>query len=323
MVPSSELQNFTARFIMVNGVAALPVTRHKEGEFDLAAYALDLWNIILTQRFTIEDQSGCARDLPQFAKFYQKLKAYELNYGEEDDDSAEKVVGDGDGVGKGRGEAASLMQASRIMVPFDLHVLGTRGSKIQAVGLQQVGARMWDSGTAYGLTQALALLQYFEEQKMSFVQKKVIELGSGTGILGILTVLLGGDVTITDKPEVLKQMEWNVAVNIPSSCRSRIKVRALSWGYDHTLFPSDYDYVLCADIMYDFASFPLILKTLLHLSNEKTIIYFASTMSMGYTLINSGYQFLSQHFNSKLVYRNEAKDVRVYKMTKMSNNDLV
>ncbi|XP_041035214.1 EEF1A lysine methyltransferase 3-like [Carcharodon carcharias] len=176
------------------------------------------------------------------------------------------------------------------------------------------GSIVWDA--------ALALLQYFEEQKMSFVQKKVIELGSGTGILGILTVLLGGDVTITDKPEVLKQMEWNVAVNIPSSCRSRIKVRALSWGYDHTSFPSDYDYILCADIMYDSESFPLILKTLLHLSNENTIIYFASTMSIGHGLINSGYKFLSQHFNSKLVYRNEAKDVRVYKMTKMSNNDL-
>ncbi|XP_020368749.1 EEF1A lysine methyltransferase 3-like [Rhincodon typus] len=172
------------------------------------------------------------------------------------------------------------------------------------------GSKVWDA--------ALTLLQYFEEQKMSFSEKKVIELGSGTGILGIVTALLGGNVTITDKPELLKQMEWNVLVNIPSTCQSRIKVRALSWGYDHMLFPSDYDYILCTDIMYAYDSVPLILRTLLHLSNEKTIIYFASTMSFGYSVINSGHQILFKYFNSQLVCRNEVNDVRVYIMTKIT-----
>ncbi|XP_078420596.1 EEF1A lysine methyltransferase 3-like [Cetorhinus maximus] len=166
------------------------------------------------------------------------------------------------------------------------------------------------------LLPALGLCQYFEEQKMNFSQKKVIELGAGTGILSILTALLGGDVTVTDKPQLLKQIETNVSANVPSSCRPPVKIRALSWGSDHTLFPSDYDYILGGDIVYTSASIPLLLKTLQHLSNERTVIYFASTMSICLRLVTSGYQTLFQYFDSDLVCRYENRDVNLYRMTK-------
>ncbi|XP_067897820.1 EEF1A lysine methyltransferase 3-like [Heterodontus francisci] len=180
--------------------------------------------------------------------------------------------------------------------------------------------RKYQASEKHEVGSALGLCQYFEEQKMSFSQKKVIELGAGTGILSILTVLLGGDVTITDKPQLLKQIEQNVSINIPSSFRPRVKIHALSWGYDHTLFPSEYDYILGTDIMYTRASVPLILKTLQHLSNEKTVIYFASKMSIGCGLVSSGYETLSQYFDSDLVYRYENKDVNLYRMRKKAPN---
>lgn len=41
------------------------------------------------------------------------------------------------------------------------------------------------------MPQALALCQYFEEQQLDFQGKQVIELGAGTGIVGILATLLG------------------------------------------------------------------------------------------------------------------------------------
>lgn len=41
------------------------------------------------------------------------------------------------------------------------------------------------------LFQGVALCRYFEKQNASFTGKTVIELGSGTGIVGILTTLLG------------------------------------------------------------------------------------------------------------------------------------
>eukprot|EP00061_Rhincodon_typus_P015735 g43584.t1 len=123
---------------------------------------------------------------------------------------------------------------------------------------------------------------YFEKENINFIGKKVIELGSGTGIVGILTTLLGkfrnykyniilescylghhkhlphvdchhdplirGDVTITDKSIVMKQIDNNIAINVPAACRHRIKARPLMWGEDHTNFPTGYDFILGSDI---------------------------------------------------------------------------
>ncbi|XP_060690397.1 EEF1A lysine methyltransferase 3-like [Hemiscyllium ocellatum] len=172
----------------------------------------------------------------------------------------------------------------------------------------EFGTMVWNAG--------LGLCQYFEEQKMDFSHKKVIELGAGTGILSILTVLLGGDVTITDNPQLLQQIELNVSANIPSSMKSRVQIRALSWGLDESQFPSDYDYILGGDIVYNRSSLPLILKTLQHLCNESTVIYFASTMSISRELITSSYRTLFQYFDSDLVCRYENVDVNLYRMTK-------
>ncbi|XP_038672792.1 EEF1A lysine methyltransferase 3-like isoform X2 [Scyliorhinus canicula] len=163
-------------------------------------------------------------------------------------------------------------------------------------------------------TKALGLCQYFEKEGIRFSDKKVIELGAGTGIVSILVALLGGDVTITDKPELLSGIERNVSFNIPSSFKPQVKVRALRWGLDINQFPSDYDYILCSDIMYIHDSIPLILETLLHLSNEKTTIYFASTLSYGKNVTRLGHVTLSQYFQTELVCRYGFKDINVYRM---------
>ncbi|XP_038672787.1 EEF1A lysine methyltransferase 3-like isoform X1 [Scyliorhinus canicula] len=173
------------------------------------------------------------------------------------------------------------------------------------------------SGRGYGSLvweAALGLCQYFEKEGIRFSDKKVIELGAGTGIVSILVALLGGDVTITDKPELLSGIERNVSFNIPSSFKPQVKVRALRWGLDINQFPSDYDYILCSDIMYIHDSIPLILETLLHLSNEKTTIYFASTLSYGKNVTRLGHVTLSQYFQTELVCRYGFKDINVYRM---------
>ncbi|XP_038673425.1 EEF1A lysine methyltransferase 3-like isoform X2 [Scyliorhinus canicula] len=163
-------------------------------------------------------------------------------------------------------------------------------------------------------TQARGLCQYFEKEELIFSNKKVIELGAGTGIVSILVALLGGDVTITDKPELLNRIKRNVSFNIPSSFKPQVKVRALRWGLDINQFPSDYDYILCSDILYLHGSIPLILETLLHLSNRNTIVYFASTMFYGQEVTRKGHVTLSQYFKTELVCRYDAEDVNVYRM---------
>lgn len=179
---------------------------------------------------------------------------------------------------------------------------------VNPVSELEFGTVIWDG--------ALGLCQYFDEHKINFSQKKVIELGAGTGMLGILIALLGAEVTITDKPNLLRQIQQNVSVNIPSSDIPRVKVRALSWGHDHIQFPSDYDVIMGTDIVYIPESVPLILKTLQHLSNERTVIYLASTMSICPKVIASGYGALSEHFDSNLVHKYIDKDVHVYRLTR-------
>ncbi|XP_058442095.1 EEF1A lysine methyltransferase 3 isoform X3 [Marmota monax] len=94
-----------------------------------------------------------------------------------------------------------------------------------------VAAGVWDS--------ALSLCNYFESQNVDFRGKKVIELGAGTGIVGILAALQGGDVTITDLPVALEQIKGNVQANVPAGGRAQVEplLFATFWGRILTLPP--------------------------------------------------------------------------------------
>ncbi|XP_059799785.1 uncharacterized protein LOC132377519 [Hypanus sabinus] len=125
-----------------------------------------------------------------------------------------------------------------------------------------------------------------------------------------------GDVTITDRPNVLKQTEHNVAASVPASCRNRANIRALSWGLDHTQFPTDYDFILDGEIVYVAKTYPLLLKTPQHLSCERTTIYLSSKMWQDFQ-VNSFYEeILPKRFHCQLVNRNEEDNINVYKVTK-------
>ncbi|XP_078089685.1 EEF1A lysine methyltransferase 3-like [Mustelus asterias] len=171
-----------------------------------------------------------------------------------------------------------------------------------------ISAIIWEAG--------LVLCQYFEQEKISFAGKKVIELGSGTGIVGILAVLLGGDVTLTDQSTVLNQIKFNITNNVPVVNQQLAKVSALLWGENQDQFPTDYDFILGSDIVYSSRDYPALIKTLQHLSNQNTVIYICSKMrdSMGATDFHK--KLLPQHFNSEIVHRTEDKEINVFKVTK-------
>uniref|UniRef100_UPI00398E835D EEF1A lysine methyltransferase 3-like n=1 Tax=Pristiophorus japonicus TaxID=55135 RepID=UPI00398E835D len=171
-----------------------------------------------------------------------------------------------------------------------------------------ISAIIWEAG--------LVLCSFFEQEKISFSGKKVIELGSGTGIVGILAILLGGEVTLTDQPIVLNQIEFNIDKNIPAAIKQHSKVSALRWGENQDQFPTDYDVILGSDIVYSPQDFPSLLRTLRHLSNANTVIYICSKMRESMGAMNFHNKLVPQHFNSEIVHRNEDKEINVYKVTK-------
>ncbi|XP_075118966.1 EEF1A lysine methyltransferase 3 [Leptodactylus fuscus] len=172
-----------------------------------------------------------------------------------------------------------------------------------------VAAPVWDA--------ALSLCNYFEEHKLDFKGKKVIELGAGTGIVGILVSLLGGLVTITDLPHALPQIRKNISVNvaldhIPNVC-------ALSWGIDQVHFPQDYDFVLGADIVYLKETYDHLVQTLLHLCGPRTTILLSSKMRKEHGAMDFFQNILPQYFNVEIVKRNAEGDINIYRVTRFQN----
>ncbi|WRT70527.1 uncharacterized protein IL334_007525 [Kwoniella shivajii] len=118
--------------------------------------------------------------------------------------------------------------------------------------------------------------------------KKVLELGSGTGLVGIVAGLLdpSSEVWVTDQEILLDLMEINAELNIPSPIpiptptwttsnitsvigRRNVHAVELNWGED--LSDSDIpieeiDLVLAADCVYFEPAFPLLIKTLCDLA---------------------------------------------------------
>ncbi|XP_038646275.1 EEF1A lysine methyltransferase 3-like [Scyliorhinus canicula] len=169
-----------------------------------------------------------------------------------------------------------------------------------------VSCYVWAPGTV--------LCRYFEAEKFDFTGKKVIELGSGTGIVGIFVALLGGDVIMTDRHDVVKQIEYNIVANVPPSCRHRAQTRALAWGIDQDTFVADVDVVLGSDIVYNPPQFPGLLKTLRYFCREKTTIYLCSDVKYREGSAQFHDELVPELFHSELIHTSGTNSI--FKVTK-------
>ncbi|KAG2148071.1 putative methyltransferase-domain-containing protein [Suillus clintonianus] len=89
--------------------------------------------------------------------------------------------------------------------------------------------------------------------------KKIVELGSGTGLVGLVAGALGGTVWITDQAPMLDIMQQNVTLNNLQSC---VSVRELNWGETLLSDMPPPELILAADCVYFEPAFPLLVQTL-------------------------------------------------------------
>ena len=94
--------------------------------------------------------------------------------------------------------------------------------------------KMWDG--AFILSKFLES-DYFGEGYLR--GKRCVELGSGTGLVGMVAWLLGARVTLTDREDCLEVTRQNVRFNTERLCKehpllqsSMIDVCPLSWGME-------------------------------------------------------------------------------------------
>jgi len=133
-----------------------------------------------------------------------------------------------------------------------------------------LGGTVWDT--------ALVLIKYFEYlpefPQDYFKGKRIIELGGGTGVIGVTVAVLGADTIVTDRKSLLGLIQRNVEHN---NVTERCKAIELNWGDDCTKFYPPFDLVLASDVVatpYK-ADYAKLLKTLDDLSDQHTTIYLA------------------------------------------------
>ncbi|NXP61446.1 MT21A methyltransferase, partial [Chloropsis cyanopogon] len=189
-----------------------------------------------------------------------------------------------------------------------------------------VAAVVWDA--------AVVLCAYLEMGGIDVRDRSVIELGAGTGLLGIVVTLLGkgffcepcplsplgARVTITDRAAALEFLESNVQANLPPELRPRAVVKELTWGKDLDKFsPGEFDFILGADIVYLEETFAELLQTLEHLCSERAVILLSCRIRYERDL--KFLKMLRERFSVSEVHYDSSKDVHIYKAQRGSCKD--
>ncbi|CAL8288696.1 unnamed protein product [Lota lota] len=170
-----------------------------------------------------------------------------------------------------------------------------------------VAAVVWDA--------AVVLAMYLELGQVELRGRSVIELGAGTGLVGIVAALLGARVTITDREPALELLSANVRANVPADLQGSASVSELSWGSGLERFPAGgYHLVLGADIVYLEETFPALLGTLDHLCSDVTAVLLACKIR--YERDSRFLDLLRKGFSVDEVHFDRQRDIHVYRAVK-------
>ncbi|XP_031147834.1 protein N-lysine methyltransferase METTL21A [Sander lucioperca] len=171
-----------------------------------------------------------------------------------------------------------------------------------------VAAVVWDA--------AVVMCMYLEMGKVELKGKGVIELGAGTGLVGIVAALLGAKVTITDREPALDFLSANVKSNVPPDSQGSVVVSELTWGEGLERYPAGgFDLVLGADIVYLEDTFVPLLQTLEHLCSDTTVVLLACKIR--YKRDTNFLSMLKQQFIVEEIYYEKQRDIHVYKSWKL------
>ncbi|XP_074146835.1 protein N-lysine methyltransferase METTL21D isoform X1 [Sminthopsis crassicaudata] len=143
--------------------------------------------------------------------------------------------------------------------------------RLQQYGSGGVGCVVWDA--------AIVLAKYLETQHFSGAiagthvlrERSVLELGAGTGAVGLMAASLGADVIVTDLEELQDLLKLNIKMN-EHLITGSVQAKVLKWGEERKDCFSPPDYILMADCIYYEESLEPLLKTLKDLSGPKTCI---------------------------------------------------
>ncbi|KIM45901.1 hypothetical protein M413DRAFT_64281 [Hebeloma cylindrosporum] len=126
-------------------------------------------------------------------------------------------------------------------------------------------------GLAWPAGQILA--NYLVQKGPKYLENKnILELGSGTGLVGLaIGAFSGMKIWITDQAPLLSIMNCNIRLN---RLESSVVAAELNWGSPIPANIPRPDIILAADCVYFEPAFPLLVQTLSDLSDSTTDILF-------------------------------------------------
>ncbi|XP_054627193.1 methyltransferase like 21e isoform X2 [Dunckerocampus dactyliophorus] len=171
------------------------------------------------------------------------------------------------------------------------------------------GAVLWPS--------AMVLCHFLENNcgKYNLMDKNVIELGAGTGLVSIISSLLGAKVTSTDLPDLLGNLQCNITRNTKGRCKYTPLVTRLVWGPEvEQRFPHSthyFDYILAADVVYAHPYLDQLLDTFIHLCQANTQILWA--MRFRLDAENSFVDRFRERFHLEELYDLPSLSIKLYR----------
>ncbi|XP_055062259.2 methyltransferase like 21e [Misgurnus anguillicaudatus] len=174
------------------------------------------------------------------------------------------------------------------------------------------GAVLWPS--------AMVLCHFLDTHRDEYnlMDKNIIELGAGTGLVTIVTSLLGAKVTSTDLPDVLGNLRHNVKRNTGGRCRHEPNVMELIWGQQlEERFPPSsckYDYIMAADVVYSHPYLNELMETFIHLCSDNTVILWAMRFRLDPE--NSFVDRFEKHFHLQELYDLPSLKIKLYRAQK-------
>lgn len=131
-----------------------------------------------------------------------------------------------------------------------------------------VGCVVWDA--------ALVLSGYVETLETRspgyWKNTRVIELGAGTGIVGLVAACYGASVTLTDLPEFVDLMKVNVKEN-SSLLTGTAVAQSLTWGQELDEGLVGCDVIVMSDVVYYEQSLEPLVRTVGNLAGPRTRVF--------------------------------------------------
>ncbi|XP_078418661.1 protein N-lysine methyltransferase METTL21D isoform X1 [Cetorhinus maximus] len=141
--------------------------------------------------------------------------------------------------------------------------------RIKQCSAGDVGCVVWDA--ALVLAKYLETSAFYRDGLHAFTGKTVVELGSGTGVVGLMASVLGAHVTVTDLEELQDLLNININDN-KHLVTGSIQAKVLKWGESVKDLPPDPDYILVADCIYYEQSLEPLLRTMKELTGNNSCI---------------------------------------------------